>query len=111
MIGQFMDLESIVAFRDLLHRLNCENIDVRANQPHLKADFRSQYLMNSKIVGIDETDFLLLVGCNPRVEAPVLNARIRKAQIVNGLEVAIIGSATNLGYDYVHLGNTAQTLQ
>ena len=52
--------------------------------------------MNSKITGIDETDFLLVVGCNPRVESPVLNARIRKAQNLNGLEVAIIGSATIL---------------
>jgi NADH dehydrogenase/NADH:ubiquinone oxidoreductase subunit G len=67
--------------------------------------------MNSKIVGLDETDLLILVGCNPKVEAPVLNARIRKSQLVNGLEVAIIGSATNLGYEYTHLGNTAHTLQ
>jgi NADH dehydrogenase/NADH:ubiquinone oxidoreductase subunit G len=74
-----MDLEAIVAFRDLLHKLGSENIDVRANQPHFNADFRSQYLMNSKIMGIDDTDLLLLVGCNPRLEAPVLNARIRKA--------------------------------
>jgi len=67
--------------------------------------------MNSKITGIDETDFLLVVGCNPRVESPVLNARIRKAQNLNGLEVAIIGSATNLGYDYTHLGNSPNTLK
>ena len=66
--------------------------------------------MNSRIVGIDETDLLILIGCNPRLEAPVLNARIRKAQGVNGLEVAIIGSATNLGYEYTHLGNSALTL-
>ena len=41
MIGQFVDLESIVAFRDLLHRLNCENIDVKADNPQLNVDFRS----------------------------------------------------------------------
>ena len=111
MIGEFVDLETIVAFRDLLHRLNCENIDVRSDTPALNADFRSSYLMNSKIMGIDDTDLLILVGANPRLEAPVLNARIRKAQGVNGLEVAIIGSATNLGYDYVHLGNSAETLK
>jgi NADH dehydrogenase/NADH:ubiquinone oxidoreductase subunit G len=67
--------------------------------------------MNSKITGIDDTDLLILVGANPRLEAPVLNARIRKANGIKGLEVAIIGSATNLGYDYVHLGNSAQTLK
>lgn len=111
MIGEFVDLETIVAFRDLLHRLNCENIDVRSDAPSFNADFRSSYLMNSKIMGIDDTDLLILIGANPRLEAPVLNARIRKAQGVNGLEVAIIGSATNLGYDYVHLGNSAATLK
>jgi NADH dehydrogenase/NADH:ubiquinone oxidoreductase subunit G len=80
-IGQFNDIESVVAFRDVMHRLNCENLDVRSNAPYLKGDFRSQYLMNSRITGVDDADSLLLVGCNPRMEAPVLNARIRKASI------------------------------
>lgn len=66
--------------------------------------------MNSRITGIDETDLLILVGCNPRSEAPVLNARIRKAVGVNGLQVAVIGSAPNLPYNYTHLGNTPSTL-
>jgi NADH dehydrogenase/NADH:ubiquinone oxidoreductase subunit G len=78
-------LESVLAFKDLLNRLNCDNIDVRSNAPHFNADFRSQYLMNSKVVGIDETDLLLLIGCNPRSENPVLNARIRKSVGINGL--------------------------
>lgn len=110
-IGQFQDAESIVAFRDLLHRLNCDNLDVKSNAPHMKADFRSQYLMNSKVYGIDETDLLLLVGVNPKTENPVLNARILKAVNVNGLEVASIGPGNNLSYNYRHLGNTAETLR
>ena len=110
-IGQFNDIESILAFKDLLNRLNCDNIDVRRNAPHFNADFRSQYLMNSRITGIDETDLLILIGFNPKVESPVLNARIRKAVNVNGLDVALIGSAPNLTYDYNHLGNTAEVLK
>ena len=66
--------------------------------------------MNSRITGIDETDLLLLVGCNPRIENPVLNARIRKATLNNGLEIGVIGSAPNLPYDYTHLGNSSKTL-
>ena len=66
--------------------------------------------MNSRITGIDDTDLLLLVGANPRTEAPVLNARIRKFVEINGLEVAFIGSAPNLGYNFTHLGNSTQTL-
>ena len=67
--------------------------------------------MNSRITGIDETDLLILVGCNPRSENPVLNARIRKAVGVNGLKVAMIGSAPNLPYNYTHLGNSPQSLK
>mmetsp|Transcript_426 Transcript_426/g.599 ORF Transcript_426/g.599 Transcript_426/m.599 type:complete len:523 (-) Transcript_426:188-1756(-) len=110
-IGPFQDVESIVAFKDLLNRLNCDNLDVRSNQAGLNADFRSQYLMNSRIVGIDETDLLIFVGTNPKTENPVLNARIKKSVQVNGLDVAVIGPANNLSYEYTHLGNTLQTLQ
>lgn len=67
--------------------------------------------MNSRVTGIDETDLLILVGCNPKFENPVLNARIKKAVSVNGLEVVVIGSAPNLPYNYLHLGNTTETLK
>lgn len=67
--------------------------------------------MNSRITGIDDTDLLILVGCNPKLENPVLNARIKKAVAVNGLEVVIIGSAPQLSYNYLHLGNSAETLK
>jgi len=101
----------MVAYRDLMHSLNSDNLDVRSNAPHFNADFRSQYLMNSRITGIDETDLLILVGCNPKYENPVLNARIKKAVNVNGLEVVVIGSAPQLPYDFLHLGNSTETLK
>jgi NADH dehydrogenase (ubiquinone) Fe-S protein 1 len=52
-----------------------------------------------------------LVGCNPKFENPVLNARIKKAVSVNGLEVVVIGSAPQLSYNYTHLGNSTETLK
>lgn len=110
-IGNFMDVESIVSFRDMLHRLGCEDIEVRNDAPQMDVDFRSQYLMNSRIAGIDDTDCLLLVGCNPRTEAPVLNARIRKYVQQAGLDVALLGTAENLTYDYKHIGSTTQSLE
>ena len=67
--------------------------------------------MNSRITGIDDTDLLILVGCNPKSENPVLNARIKKAVAVNGLEVVVIGSAPQLSYNYTHLGNSTETLK
>lgn len=110
-IGRFNDIETIMAYKDLLNRLNCENVDVRSNAPYFNADFRNQYLMNSRVSGIDETDLLILVGCNPKSENPVLNARIKKAVMVNGLEVAVIGSAPDLPFNYIHLGNSTDTLK
>lgn len=110
-IGQHADLETIQAFKDLMNRLDSENIDVRSNSPHINADFRNQYLMNSRVLGIEDTDLLLLVGCNPKLENPVLNARIKKAVSVNGLEVVVVGSAPQLPYNYLHLGNSIETLK
>jgi len=94
-----------------MNRLNSDNLDVRSNAPYFNADFRNQYLMNSRITGVDETDLLILVGCNPKYENPVLNARIKKAVDVNGLEVFVIGSAPQLSYNYTHLGNSTETLK
>jgi NADH dehydrogenase (ubiquinone) Fe-S protein 1 len=67
--------------------------------------------MNSRITGIDETDLIIFVGTNPKTENPVLNARIRKAVTVNGLDIAVIGPANNMTYNYTHLGNSLRTLQ
>lgn len=66
--------------------------------------------MNSKINGVEETDLLLLVGTNPKYEAPTLNARILKAVNNNKLKVFTIGSPFDLTYPTVHLGNSASIL-
>ena len=109
-IGQFADLETCVAFRDFLHRLGSERVEARIDAPRLSPNFRANYLMNSRITGIDEADLLLLVGCNPRFEAPVLNARIRNAVDQFGMDVHVLGSAQNLTYEYTHLGTNLQVL-
>lgn len=109
-IGEHMDIESIVAFRDLMHRIGCENIEARRHGPKISADFRANYLMNSKITGVEEADLLLVIGTNLRTQSPVFNARIRKAVNHNDLRVAVIGPADFLGYDYLHIGNSSKTL-
>ena len=71
---------------------------------------RSGYLMNSRLRGVEDADLLLLVGTNPRIEAPVFNSRIKKSVTKNKLKVGLIGSQHDLGYLYEHLGTTPKSL-
>ncbi|KAM3131755.1 hypothetical protein pb186bvf_016151 [Paramecium bursaria] len=111
-IGEFADIESIVALKDLLNKLDSDNFEIRGKGvPHLNPDFRANYLMNSKITGIEEADVLLLVGTNPKIESPLLNSRILRATRRNNLKVFLIGPPNDLLYNYVHLGNNASIVQ
>ncbi|CAG9320836.1 unnamed protein product [Blepharisma stoltei] len=109
-IGEFMDVEAVVAFRDLMYKLGCENIDAKKNGVKLSPDFRNNYLMNSRISGIEEADLLLVIGANLRLDSPVINARVRKATVLNGLNVGLIGTDDYLTYDHTHLGTSTSAL-
>ena len=74
-------------------------------------DLRSNYLLNSTIAGVEDADLAILVGCNPRFDAPVFNARLRKCWIHNELNVAMVGPKLDLTYDYDHLGETTDALK
>lgn len=111
LVGRFADIESVCAFRDLLHRLGCENIETSSTAPKVNANLRSEYLFNSTIMGIEETDYILLVGANTRTEAPVLGARIRQMVDNQGLEVGVIGYPANLKHKYQHIGTTTDALK
>lgn len=65
-----------------------------------RTDIRANYLFNSRIEGLDAADLVLLVGTNPRYEAPIINARLRKNWLNNELNVAMIGEKVDLTYDY-----------
>ncbi|MDG2284001.1 MAG: molybdopterin-dependent oxidoreductase, partial [Alphaproteobacteria bacterium] len=77
----------------------------------LDAGTRASYIFNSSIAGIEDADAILLVGTNPRKEAPVLNARIRKRWLEGGLSVGLVGSPADLTYKVETLGAGAQTLK
>ena len=110
LIGPHADCESIVAFRDLLHRLGSDRIEANTDLPKVSANLRSEYLTNSRITGVEEADYILLVGTNLRSESPVLNTRIRRAVEDNGVEVNVIGFPSDLNYDYDHIGTSPTTL-
>ena len=96
--------------KDLLNRFDCDNFEIRTDAPKFNADFRSSYIMNSRITGVEEADLVLLIGTNPKYEAPVFNSRIMKSVNHNNLKVALLGSSADLTYPYMHLGNSTKTL-
>ena len=102
--GDLCDAESMLALSDLMGALGSENLDCRQRGERLPAGRRDFYLFNTTIAGIEEADALLIVGSNPRREAPVLNARIRKRWLASGLPVALIGPEADLTYPARHLG-------
>ncbi|KAG9277639.1 NADH-ubiquinone oxidoreductase 75 kDa subunit, mitochondrial [Astyanax mexicanus] len=111
--GGMVDAEALVALKDLLNKLDSEALCTEEVFPTAGAgtDLRSNYLMNSRIAGIEECDLLLLIGTNPRYEAPLFNARVRKSWLHNELQVALVGHEVDLSYTYNHLGDSTQVLQ
>ena len=88
--GKLSDAESIVALKDLMNGIGAGNTAAEGMEG-VSADARSAYLFNSNIVGVEDADVVLLIGTDPRVEAPVLNARLRRANVAGGAHVASIG--------------------
>ena len=108
--GDLQDAESLKATLDLFRALGSANTDCRQDGMALGAGPRESWLFNAGIAGLDEVDAILLVGTNPRFEAPVLNARLRRRWLAGDLAVGLVGEAADLTYDYEHLGDTAAGL-
>jgi NADH-quinone oxidoreductase subunit G len=108
--GDLQDAESMKATLDLFRSLGSTNLDCRQDGLALGAGPRESWLFNSTIAGIEEADVVLLVGTNPRLEAPVLNARLRKRWLAGALRVGVIGEQADLTYTYDYLGAGAKTL-
>lgn len=112
-VGPMADLESMVCLKDLFNSLGSEDLFTEQAFPMAGpgSDLRSSYILNSGISGIEEADLVLLVGTNPRFEAPLVNTRIRKGYIHNELEVAMVGPKVDLTYEYEHLGDSVKVLE
>jgi NADH-quinone oxidoreductase subunit G len=99
------------ALKDLMTRLGSTNIDARQDGAALDPALgRASYLFNSTIAGIERADALLIIGANPRREAAVLNARIRKRWRQGPFPIGLIGEKADLTYKYDYLGAGADTL-
>lgn len=108
--GDLQDAESMKATLDLFRALGSANTDCRQDGMALGAGPRESWLFNAAIAGLEEADVVLLVGTNPRFEAPVLNARLRRRWLAGALQVGLVGEAADLTYDFEHLGDTAAAL-
>lgn len=109
--GPLSSAEEIFALKGLMKKLGSDNIDCRLNGEKIDASDRASYLFNSTIAGIEEADACLLIGVNPRKDAPILNARIRKRFLSKKLKIAAIGVNADLTYDFDNLGDNALALQ
>ncbi len=103
--GDLCDAEAMLALKDLMTALGSGNLDCRQDGAKVDPAARASWLFNSTIAGIEQADALLLIGTNPRKEAAVLNARIRKRYLTGQLKIASIGPKADLTYAYEDLGN------
>ena len=102
--GDQADCEAMVSLKALMTSLGSANIDCRQDGSKIDPRVRAGYIFNTSIAGIENADVLLIVGANPRIEAAVLNARIRKRFNMGKFPIGVIGEAAELRYEYEHLG-------
>ncbi|MEJ1975396.1 MAG: NADH-quinone oxidoreductase subunit NuoG [Acetobacteraceae bacterium] len=108
--GDLCDAESMLALKDLMVSLGATSLDCRQDGARLDAGRRDFYTFNSTIAGIEEADALLIIGSNPRREAPVLNARIRKRSLAGPFPIGVIGPHAELTYHAEWLGEGPSVL-
>ncbi|MDX2234949.1 MAG: NADH-quinone oxidoreductase subunit NuoG [Hyphomonadaceae bacterium] len=108
--GDLACAESMKATLDLMRALGVKNLDGRRPGVPLGDGPRQSWLFNTTLMNVEEADVLLFVGVNPRIEAAVFNARVRKAWLMGGLRVGVIGPRADLRYPYDYLGAGPQSL-
>ncbi|MBV9567864.1 MAG: NADH-quinone oxidoreductase subunit G [Hyphomicrobiales bacterium] len=109
--GELASVEEMFALKLFMEQRGSSNIDVREDGSALHPRFgRASYLFNATIAGIEEADAVLLAGVNPRRDAAVLNARIRKRWRMGTFRIGLIGERADLTYPYEYLGAGGQSL-
>ncbi len=108
--GDLCDLEAMFALKELLGSLGAMSLDCRQDGAKLDPRCRAGYLFNTTIAGIEAADACLLIGTNPRWEAPLVSARLRKRHLRGGFAIAAIGPALDLSFPVEMLGEGGETL-
>ena len=109
--GDLCDVESMYALKGLMAAIGSPHLDCRQDGAAIDPAQRASYLFNTTIARIDEADACLLIGTNPRWEAPIINARLRKRWLRGGFPVGVVGPRHDLTYEYDYLGAGPETLE
>ncbi|MAS86791.1 MAG: NADH-quinone oxidoreductase subunit G [Micavibrio sp.] len=109
--GDLVDVESVVALKDLMKGLGSSHMDCRPDGTKFEIQSRADYLFNTGIADIEQADAILLIGTDPRHEAPLINARIRKTWLQSKVKVGLIGTPVELTYPYEHIGTSPEDLE
>jgi len=104
-IGDMASIETIFSFKNFLKKIGSSNYDFREKKIYIDPTDKTNYIFNSSIHRIEESDLILLIGTNPRHEATIVNARIRKTFVKNKTPIYSIGNPGDLTYDYTLLGD------
>ena len=111
-VGDLTNMETSYIFKEFLERtIDTKNYESRSFDMFIDSSKRENYLFNSTINGIEESDFILLIGTNPRFEATMLNARIRKAYLKNKVKIVSLNDVGDLTYPYQSLDGKTQTIK
>lgn len=105
--GDLIDTEAMLTLKELWKNLGSNNLDCRQYNEKIETGNRSDYIFNTSVAGIEEADFCLIIGSNPRKEAAILNTRIKKS----GEKIALLGAKVDLTYEYEYLGEDLKTLE
>ena len=111
-VGDLANMEASFIFKEFLERtLNIKNYESRSKKSYINNSVRENYLFNSTINGIEEADLIFLIGTNPRFEATMVNARIRKAYLNNNTKIISLNDVGDLTYPYQSLDGKSQTIK
>ena len=111
-VGDLCNMEASFIFKEFLERtINTKNYESRSIKTFIDSSIRENYIFNSKINGIEEADLILMVGTNPRYEATMINARIRKAFLNNNTKIISLNNVGDLTYPYESLDGNTQTIK
>ena len=110
--GDLVNMETLYLFKEFFNKtLGSFNVESRSDHTYLNPQKRENYLFNSKINGIEEADFIFLIGSNPRYEATILNARIRKAYLQNKTKIVSLNDVGDLTYPYQSLDGNNENIK